>query len=102
MGRASTSSDREEQGNNKYYTVNLTLLLINNYIFQDKMGNTESKDCLYCGSSIISCSSSSNHNFCEACNMPTTTAAVCHDDNKSFSLTERSSLSDVIGYVHDY
>ena len=65
------------------------------------MGNTESKDCLYCGSSIISCSSSSNHNFCEACNMPTTAAVCCHD-NKSFSVTERSSLSDVIGYVHDY
>ena len=63
------------------------------------MGNTESKDCLYCGSSIISCSSSSsNHNFCEACNTPTT--AVCHD--KSFSVTERSSLSDIIGYVYDY
>ena len=39
-----------------------------------------------------------NHNFCEACNTSTTT--VCHD--KSFSVTERSSLSDIIGYVYDY
>ena len=67
------------------------------------MGNTESKDCLYCGSSIISCSSSSsnNYNCCDACckkTLPTT--AICHD--KSFSVTERSSLSDFIGYVYDF
>ena len=67
------------------------------------MGNTESKDCLYCGSSIISCSSSSsnNYNCCDACCKKTPpTTAICHD--KSFSVTERSSLSDIIGYVYDF
>jgi hypothetical protein len=63
------------------------------------MGNTESKDCLYCGSSIINCSSSSS--CCEACNKETPPAtAICHD--KSFSVAERSSLSDIIGYVYDF
>ena len=67
------------------------------------MGNTESKDCLYCGSSIISCSSSSsnNYNCCDACCKKTPpTTAICHD--KSFSVTEKSSLSDIIGYVYDF
>ena len=66
------------------------------------MGNTESKDCLYCGSSIISCSSSSsnNHSCCEACKKTPPTTAICHD--KSFFVAERSSLSDIIGYDYDF